>query len=581
MVSPSWRYGEGDMSARIRALDGSGSGVEPRSALLPITPTALDILLGLQVPALLLWGPSGIAAYNDACAAFIGELHPGLLGSSVLQTWPQEAEFYTRALELGLRGESLVAKNRELWLERQGHRRSVRVDLSSSPVRDVAGKPAGVLVTLSERAERATDAAWPAAAEERTRVLSEVPVALLIVEGPEHVIRFVNPAYRSIFGDRPLVGLPLRQAFPELHGSAMLELPDQVCRTGDMLRAPELAVTLDRRGDGSPEQGYLDVVWSALRDAEDRITGLMAVIIDVTEQVRQRERLEAQRRESEAARSELDRAYAELATRSAKRTVELARTNAVLGRTNTVLAAEIAQRMRAERNRTELLRQLTSAQEDEQRRIARDLHDQVGQTLTVLTLAVRALRDSGPLPPAAVASLADVQRVADDLGREVHGLAVRLRPTALDDIGLHAALGQLVGEWSARTNVHVDLQISDLDSERLPPDVETALFRIVQEALTNVARHARAQHVSVVVQRHEGDAIAIVEDDGVGWNPDRGANGRLGLVGMRERVTLAGGRLDIESAPGEGTTVIARVPLATLDQPAPEDATSRAELKRS
>jgi signal transduction histidine kinase len=156
-----------------------------------------------------------------------------------------------------------------------------------------------------------------------------------------------------------------------------------------------------------------------------------------------------------------------------------------------------------------------------------------------------------------------------------------LRPTALDDIGLHAALGQLVGEWSARTNVHVDLQISDLDNERLPPDVETALFRIVQEALTNVARHARAQHVSVVVQRHEGNAIAVVEDDGVGWNPDRGANGRLGLVGMRERVTLAGGRLDIESAPGEGTTVIARVPLATSDTPPSEDATPRAELKRS
>jgi signal transduction histidine kinase len=142
-------------------------------------------------------------------------------------------------------------------------------------------------------------------------------------------------------------------------------------------------------------------------------------------------------------------------------------------------------------------------------------------------------------------------------------------------------LGQLVGEWSARTNVHVDLQISDLEDERLPPDVETALFRIVQEALTNVARHARAQHVSVVVQRHEGNAIAVVEDDGVGWNPDRGANGRLGLVGMRERVTLAGGRLEIESAPGEGTTVIARVPLATSAMQPPEDATSRAELKRS
>jgi signal transduction histidine kinase len=113
-----------------------------------------------------------------------------------------------------------------------------------------------------------------------------------------------------------------------------------------------------------------------------------------------------------------------------------------------------------------------------------------------------------------------------------------------------------------RTRSEVDLQASDLDTVRLPPDVETALYRVIQEALTNVARHARARHVSVVVQRHDGKAIAIVEDDGVGCDPESGGSGRLGLVGMRERITLAGGRLDIESAPGDGTTVIARVPLA-------------------
>jgi signal transduction histidine kinase len=211
--------------------------------------------------------------------------------------------------------------------------------------------------------------------------------------------------------------------------------------------------------------------------------------------------------------------------------------------------------------RTDLLRKLARAQEDERRRVARDLHDSVGQLLAGLSLAVRAVATAGPLPPAAADRLADVQRVADELGRQVHGMAVRLRPTALDDLGLEAALGQLVGEWSARAEVPVDFQTSGLGGGRLPPEVETVLYRVVQESLTNVARHARATTVSVVVSRYDGTATAVIEDDGVGFDPESAGRGRLGLVGMGERVALAGGELDVESAPGAGTTIIARIGL--------------------
>jgi signal transduction histidine kinase len=213
------------------------------------------------------------------------------------------------------------------------------------------------------------------------------------------------------------------------------------------------------------------------------------------------------------------------------------------------------------------LRKLASAQEDEQRRVARDLHDSVGQLLAGLSLAVKAVATAGPLPPAAADRLADVQRVADELGRQVHGLAGRLRPTALDDLGLETALGQLVGEWSARAGVPVDFQSSGLKDGRLPPEVETVLYRVVQEALTNVARHAwRApglpgSTVSVVVTRYEGTATVVIEDNGVGFDPESAGRGRLGLVGMRERVVLAGGQLDVESTPGAGTTILARIPL--------------------
>lgn len=226
------------------------------------------------------------------------------------------------------------------------------------------------------------------------------------------------------------------------------------------------------------------------------------------------------------------------------------------------LVRDVTDRRQAEAARDDLLRRLVTAQEDERRRVARELHDTVGQLLSALLLSVRAARDAGPLPPAALNSLDDVQRVAHELGRATHDLAVRLRPTALDDVGLHAALLHHLEDWSARAGVEVQFQAVGAESMRFPPDVETALYRFVQEGLTNVARHARARLVSVVLERQGGLAIVVVEDDGTGFDPEASAGTeRLGLLGMRERLALLGGCLEIESSPGAGTTLVARVPL--------------------
>lgn len=199
----------------------------------------------------------------------------------------------------------------------------------------------------------------------------------------------------------------------------------------------------------------------------------------------------------------------------------------------------------------------------------RDLHDTVGQTLVALTLAVQAVRTTPDVPPAALARLEQVQRLADELGRQLHDLAMRLRPTALDDLGLEAAVRQLVDDWSARTGVAAVYQPSGM-TERFPPEVETALYRVVQEALTNAAKHARPTRVGVVLGRNGGHAVAIVEDDGCGFDPmvvtpPPGGRDRLGLLGMRERLALVGGTLEVESEPTVGTTVYARVPLIADD----------------
>ena len=217
------------------------------------------------------------------------------------------------------------------------------------------------------------------------------------------------------------------------------------------------------------------------------------------------------------------------------------------------LQAEIARRK-------DLSRRLATAQEDERRRVSRDLHDSIGQLLAALPIAYRAVKEAGDLPAAAAARLSEAQHLADTVSREVHALAVRLRPTALDDLGLGAALELLVAEWSARAGVPADFQAAELDPGRLPPEVETTVYRVVQEALTNVAKHAGAGRASVVIARSPGHVSAVVEDDGSGFDPAAVPRGRLGLVGMRERAAVIGGELEIESGPGKGTVVLIRIP---------------------
>jgi signal transduction histidine kinase len=155
---------------------------------------------------------------------------------------------------------------------------------------------------------------------------------------------------------------------------------------------------------------------------------------------------------------------------------------------------------------------------------------------------VRALREL------VVATLQDVRR-----------LAVELRPTALDDFGLTAALERLADNFSEQSGIAIELE-AGLGHERLPSDIETVLYRLVQEALTNVVKHAHAQHVSIVVRRKEGVVTAVIEDDGRGFEDGKGEGG-LGLVGMRERVALVNGRFRIESAANAGTTLLVEVPV--------------------
>jgi signal transduction histidine kinase len=150
--------------------------------------------------------------------------------------------------------------------------------------------------------------------------------------------------------------------------------------------------------------------------------------------------------------------------------------------------------------------------------------------------------------------------------KEIREVALHLRPSVLDDLGLLAALRHYLKGYQNRRRLLVDFQALGLDGKRLPPEVETSLFRITQQALTNVARHAQARHVTVLLEHRGSSVLLIVEDDGRGFDAIRVMNappheGNLGLYCMRERASLVGGTLTIEATPGRGTTVFVRIPL--------------------
>jgi two-component system, NarL family, sensor histidine kinase DevS len=205
------------------------------------------------------------------------------------------------------------------------------------------------------------------------------------------------------------------------------------------------------------------------------------------------------------------------------------------------------------------LRRVVEGQELERRRLARELHDETGQALTSILLGLKRVEDA-QTPESARAAAAELREQIVETLQGVRRLAVELRPSALDDFGLAAALERLAEAFGDQSGIAVDIQ-TNLDTARLPGEVETSLYRIVQEALTNVAKHAEATRVSIVVTRRANAVTAVIEDDGHGFGAGGGAGDGLGLVGMKERVGLLGGRLAIESTEGAGTTVVAEVPV--------------------
>lgn len=294
------------------------------------------------------------------------------------------------------------------------------------------------------------------------------------------------------------------------------------------------------------------------------ITLLRSVEVALRSRRRQfqvRDLLEGQHR----AQRELRDAHDQLANRARQLETLVQERTAKLVQTNEQLRSEMSERERAEAAREALRRELLNAQEEERRRIARELHDQMGQNLTALNLGLKSLRDSDP-SATNLSRVRPLQELAAQTARDLHRVALELRPAALDDLGLVKAVRTLVETWADRCRIEADLATEAYDPAGVSSEIETTLYRIIQEALNNVAKHSGASRISLVLRRTADQAQAIIEDNGRGFETTRAlerpdGHGRLGLVGIQERLAGMNGSLHLESAPGQGATLIVRIPI--------------------
>lgn len=236
--------------------------------------------------------------------------------------------------------------------------------------------------------------------------------------------------------------------------------------------------------------------------------------------------------------------------------------------TSVSIGQNITERKRAHEERQRLLRRLMTAHEDERRHLSRELHDNLGQYLSALLLGLESVARVPDLPGAAVNQLSYLKETTQQFELDVHSIALELRPTILDDLGLEAALSSFAREWARRHAHQIKAVFTSSGfasiNGRLPFDIEVAIYRVVQEALTNASRHSNARIVSIILERDKSQVRVTVEDDGVGFDVEKLMSGpaesQLGLMGMQERVQLVGGEFKIDS--GAGTTIVVTIPLS-------------------
>lgn len=460
-----------------------------------------------------------------------------LVGKTLADLFPAEAVGYvTPYYRRAFAGEALAFE-----LEVSGRWYIV----NAAPLEDSPHRVNAVIALAQDITGRKCAEAALRESEERFRAMIEQANVGIVRVDADVRLAAVNPAFCKIMG----------RAEDELRGAAVSDIthPDDYPleeRLGRQLAAGEIpGYSIEKRflrADGQILWGNMSATFVHPTSGEPPYT--LAIVEDISGRKRFEE--------------ELQRSNDELERKVEARTAELTLANARL-------RAESEERRRAEEERARLLRRLVFIQEDERRRIAREMHDQFGQNLTALRLKLAMLKASDDGPQRPLAQIEELETIARQLDRDVDFLVWELRPTMLDDLGLQAALVDYAQNWSRHFDIPVRTYVYGPEQDGLPVEAETVMYRIAQEALNNVAKHAQARHVEITLEYDEGEVSFMIRDDGVGFDPEAtsAANRRgLGLAGMRERAALVGGSLEVESAPSAGVTIFVRVPMTDYEE---------------
>ena len=385
------------------------------------------------------------------------------------------------------------------------------------PYRTTDQRIEGVVMTFQDITDRRAAESSVRASEERLRLLidslREYAIFTITREG---LVDSWNAGARRMFGyiNNEIIGRPVAVIFTEDDRAA--GIPERELERARVSRPAEDERWYQRKGG---TRLSCSGVTTVLGEAESR--GFAKIARDLT----------LPRDAAEALRQSQD----SVEDRVRARTIQL--------------QEEVQARAEAEQRVTTLVRQLVTVQEDERARVARDIHDHVGQQLTALRLSLDRIENAAG--DEVRDELARAQALAREIDSEIDFLAWELRPAALDDLGLVVALSKYLHAWSEHHGIAAEFRSAGLKDGRLTPETETSFYRIAQEALNNIAKHAQASRVDVILERREGFIVLVVEDDGVGFNLDGGdVEMGLGLLSMRERAGLAGAAIEIEAAPG-------------------------------
>jgi two-component system CheB/CheR fusion protein len=406
------------------------------------------------------------------------------------------------------------------------------------PYRTSDDKITGVVITFTDIQERKNAEETLRAREERLRLIveSSMDYAIMTLDAGGNFISW-NPAAQNILGYAPgeIIGHPFHTIFTaeDTAGGKDKQELNTTLQTG---KATDERWHL--RKDGT--RVYLSGVTVLINEKSGKAFAKIAR--DLTEE--------------HNAKTEIVKAKEDLEIRVRERTAELASANSKLRQ-------EIQDHARVEQQRLDLVRRIVGTQEEERRRISRELHDQLGQLLTAMRLRLESLT-KGAKRDTVRQTAQELLESTKHLEAEIDFLAWELRPSMLDDLGLEATLQSYVREWSENTGIPVTFHSQGLGNRRLISLLETNLYRIAQEALNNIAKHSQATNAEIVLEPREDDIVLIIEDNGRGFSTgkDKDSTGReMGLQSVRERAALMKGKVEIESADGKGAAVFVRIPV--------------------